>query len=509
LLDSLRRGQRWLILIFVSLVGFVFVFFIGTGGGFGPSTPTGNAVVQLDDIRLTADDLDRQKRTLEERLRGELGDEAYEQLGADQYLDSQALSQLVNSLVLSTAARDLGLEVTKDEIRRLVQSLPNFIDEEGRFSPERFDEFAQRDFGSQRAFMDVLTRDLLGQKLIQLVASQTTISDAELDLNVRYDREDVTLAYVAFDEAMLPPGESVSDEDAEAWAAAHDTELRERFAARSAELSQPERIRARHILISVASDATEADLAAARDKAQAARDRVLAGEDFGAVAQAVSNDPQTASLGGDLGTFARGINDPALDDAAFALEAGGVSEVIRSIHGFHVLRVDEKLPAEPATFEAHRLALAREDATRERATKLAQEGSAALAAAIAGGQSLEDAAREAELTIERPPSLKRRQDGFVPGLGAAKEVLATAFTLEPGQSSPEIFDVEDKRVLIQVLARTRLDEAQLAGERALRRDQARAQKQNEILQAWLDDYRTRLERSGRLLINAELALGSS
>jgi hypothetical protein len=34
------------------------------------------------------------------------------------------------------------------------------------------------------------------------------------------------------------------------------------------------------------------------------------------------------------------------------------------------------------------------------------------------------------------------------------------------------------------------------------------QKQNETIQAWLDDYRTRLERSGRLLINAELALGS-
>jgi peptidyl-prolyl cis-trans isomerase D len=262
------------------------------------------------------------------------------------------------------------------------------------------------------------------------------------------------------------------------------------------------------VLVSVASDASEADLAAAREKAQAARDRILAGEDFAVVAQAVSSDTRTAAQGGDLGVFARGVNDPALDDAAFALEAGGLSEVVRSVYGFHVVRVDEKLPAEKATFEGHRLALAREGATRERATRLAEEKSQALVTAIAGGQSLEDAARAAGLNVERPPGLKRRPDGFVPGLGAAPEILTAAFALETGKSSPEVFDLPDKKVVVEVLERVALSEDQVKAERATRRDNARMQKQNETIQAWLDDYRTRLERSGRLLINAELALGS-
>ena len=181
---------------------------------------------------------------------------------------------------------------------------------------------------------------------------------------------------------------------------------------------------------------------------------------------------------------------------------------MRSVHGFHVIRVDEKLPAEKATFEAHRLDLAREGATRERATRLASERSAALAAAIAAGQSLEDAARALELNVERPPGLKRRQDGFVPGLNAAPELLTAAFTLESGQSSPEVFDLPDKLVVFQVLERVHLSDDQVKSERTTRRASARAQKQNETIQAWLDDYRTRLERSGRLLVNAELALGS-
>ncbi len=503
----MRRGQRWLTLIFVSVIGAVFVFFLGSGGGFGPATPTGNAVVQLDDIRLTQIDLGRERAAIEDRLRNELGD-AYDQLGADQYLDSQALARVRDQLVLAEAARELGLQVTKDEIRRVVQSSPGFIDEEGRFNPEAFDRFAQDNFGSQRTFMETFTRDLLGQKLVQLLASQTTISDAELDLRIRYDLEEVRLAFVAFDKNQLPAGETVPETDVEAYATAHDGELRELFAARESDLSLPERVHARHVLVAVASDASEADLTSAREKAQAARDRILAGEDFAVVAQEISADTRTAPEGGDLGTFARGVNDPALDDAAFALEAGGVSEVVRSVYGFHVIRADEKLPAEKATFEAHRLDLAREGATRERATRLASEQSEALAAAVAAGQSLEDAARALELNVERPPSLKRRQDGFVPGLNAAPELLTAAFTLEPGQSSPEVFDLPDKQVVFQVLERVRLSDDQLKSERTTRRASARAQKQNETIQAWLDDYRTRLERSGRLLVNAELALGS-
>ena len=89
----MRRGQRWLTLIFVSVIGVVFVFFLGTGGGLGPATPSGNAIIQLDDVRLTQSDLGRARAAMEERLRAELGD-AYDQLGADTYLDGQVLNQL-------------------------------------------------------------------------------------------------------------------------------------------------------------------------------------------------------------------------------------------------------------------------------------------------------------------------------------------------------------------------------------------------------------------------------
>lgn len=508
LLDSFRRGQRWLTFIFVSVIGIVFVFFMGFGGGSpGGNAPTGNAVVQLDDIHLTRLDFEREKANSEARLRAELG-EAYEQLGADRYLDSQALSGLVNQAILATAARELGLEVTKTELQRYVQASPAFIDDKGRFDPTAFDRFAAYNYGSQRNFIQTTTREFLGQKLVQLLLSQAQVSDAEVDLRARYELEEVRIAYVAIDPNALPDDVVIAEEAALAYADDHEEELTALYEARLPELAEPERVRARHILIRAAEGVSDSEVEAASEKAKLIRDRIVGGEDFAAVAVETSEDVGTAAQGGDLGTFARGDNDPAIDDTAFALEVGTLSEVVRSSYGFHVLLVEEKLEASTPSFDDLRAELALEAAESARALELSNTRADRLVAAIEAGQSLEEAAALVDISVERPPAMKRRRDGFITGLGGAGEVLSAAFALEPGKTSPVVYDVEGRRVLVQVLERTTPDDAQIASERANRRDQILVEKQNQIISAWLDDYRTRLENEGRLRVNAELALGS-
>lgn len=507
MLESIRKGQRWLTFLFVSIIGLVFVFFFGTGGGLSPTAPTGNSIIELDDVRVTSRDLAREKTNTEQRLRQELG-EAYDQLGADRYLDSQALSALVNNVVLAAAAKDLGLRVTKDELRRVVQASPLFIDEQGRFDPEAFDRFAVYSFGSQRLFIQSFTRDLLGQKLVQLLVGQTHVSDAEIDLRTRYENEEVRIAYVALDPTSLPMDMELTDDEVEAYAKEHSSQLKARYEEQKERLAQPERVRARHILIRVAEDASPETADEARDRARAVRERLLAGESFEEIAREVSQDAGTAVQGGDLGLFARGDNAPALDDTAFALEVGELSEVVRSPYGFHLLRVDEKRPAETPSFEDLRGSLAREEATAAKALEIANERAATLQAAIEAGSPLEEAAREAGLTLERPPALRRRPDGFIPGLGAAEQVMTAAFALEEGESSSEIHIAEGKLVLLQVLERTEPSEEEIAAQRSARREALRVEKQNRIVSAWLDDYRQRLENSGRLRVNAELALGT-
>jgi peptidyl-prolyl cis-trans isomerase C len=112
-----------------------------------------------------------------------------------------------------------------------------------------------------------------------------------------------------------------------------------------------DRVRASHILLRVPEAAGPDVKKAQRGKAEAALARVRKGEDFAAVAKEVSEDPGSAPRGGDLGVFGKGQMVPPFEAAAFALPAGQVSDLVESPFGFHIIKVQERVPASKIPFE--------------------------------------------------------------------------------------------------------------------------------------------------------------
>jgi len=121
-------------------------------------------------------------------------------------------------------------------------------------------------------------------------------------------------------------------------------EIKRWYDAHADDYAIAERLRVRDIFFSLDDAATDEDVAHVRAKALEVRELAVGGKDFAALAQQYSDGPG-ADKGGELGTFKRGELDPALDEAAFALEPKKVSEPIRSGGGFHLLRVDERIAA--------------------------------------------------------------------------------------------------------------------------------------------------------------------
>ncbi len=102
----------------------------------------------------------------------------------------------------------------------------------------------------------------------------------------------------------------------------------------------PEKVQIAHIFRnpSVTEDIKEKF----REKAQAILDSIKAGADFATMAKKYSEDPGSASQGGDLGFVKRGVFYPEFEAAAFALEPGQISDVIESPVGFHIIQMIER-----------------------------------------------------------------------------------------------------------------------------------------------------------------------
>ena len=115
----------------------------------------------------------------------------------------------------------------------------------------------------------------------------------------------------------------------------------------------PEKVRASIMLLKFNPSKGKAGEKAILKKLESILDQVKNGSDFGAMAQQHSQD-SLASKGGDLGFFTRKQMLPAFSNRAFKMKVGEISEIFRTGHGFHVLKVTGKKPSGFSPFEAEK-----------------------------------------------------------------------------------------------------------------------------------------------------------
>lgn len=103
--------------------------------------------------------------------------------------------------------------------------------------------------------------------------------------------------------------------------------------------NQIEQVKARHILVET------------EEKANEVIEKLSAGGDFAELAKEYSTDEGSKELGGDLGYFGRGEMVSDFEEAAFNLEIGAISEPVETIHGYHIIKIEDKKEAKEANFE--------------------------------------------------------------------------------------------------------------------------------------------------------------
>jgi hypothetical protein len=200
---------------------------------------------------------------------------------------------------------------------------------------------------------------------------------SHLDLSPLVDQQIEQELLLALRDAEVKPDTSVSDEEVEQRFIQSDPGVR---------------LRARHVFLAVPQTATQAQRDSVRALADGLLTRIRGGESFEAIARQYSNDARTAPEGGDLGWFGHGELFGPLETSAYALDPGEVSDVVESVYGLHILRVDDR---EVPTLDDVRPTL-RAQIQQERV--MAAES--ILVASVAEGAELE--------VVEGSPALVRR-----------------------------------------------------------------------------------------------------
>src|SRR5436190_10044200 len=427
------------------------LFILWMGGGIGGERRQDVAVVYGQvihhrDVEQATVPLTRQ---YEQMLRGSRSADLLRSLN----LSGQALDQLIEQALLRHEAARLGIAVSDADMVDAITRLPE-LQQNGRYDPSRVEAIKRAGRGPE--FTDAIRQNLLKQRLEALVTDGVGVSDGELEERYRFDHEKANLAFVRSTAADLAATITLSDEELQKYLDEHadpyrvparvraryvayrpadivskDDEVAEYYALhKDDKFTEPEQVRARHILVKTAADAGPDAKAAARKKAEELLAKVKAGADFAALAKERSEDAGSAANGGDLGLFTRGRMTPAFEEAAFALQGGGLSDVVETPFGFHVIKVEEHRPGGVKPLETVHDEIV-DTLKRERSLALARKQAEEDRRKIARGTPFAEAL--AGRTIEETPPFAKGAE--VPGVGRVPGFAESAFGLREGEVS--------------------------------------------------------------------------
>lgn len=365
MLDIVRNNKK-ITQIFLALITLPFAFW-GVES-YVRNADVGLGVATVGGSKITRQELQSALREQQERMRGQLGGQVDPAMFETPQMRRAVLDSLVTQRLLAEQARKTKLVVGNEQLVQFIAGVPS-LQEGGKFSKERYEALVAAQGMSKEMFEARLRQDMAMQQLMLPVTDAGIVGRAAVgrwlatQLEVREIAElrllpdayagQVKLAADAaqkFYEANRKQFELPEQVRAEfvvlsrdsltAQAVVSDDEVKAHFQLRADRYKQGEMRRASHILIRAAKDAPEAEVKAAKDRADALLGQVrkTPGE-FAKLAKANSQDPGSAEKGGDLDWFGRGAMVKAFEETAFELKEGQTSEVVRSDFGFHIIRL--------------------------------------------------------------------------------------------------------------------------------------------------------------------------
>jgi peptidyl-prolyl cis-trans isomerase D len=365
MLDFMRRHTRaWLIKIILVAVILVFIFWgVGT-----IRARRADMVAEVNGRIITRADYQRAYSNVLKNYQQVYGDALSGELLKKMNLEKVVLDSIIKDVLVQEGAAGLDIRVSDEEINKYIRSMPVF-NEGGRFSEERYRGILENVHLTPAAFEEGLRKELLWAKVADTLGRLAKVSDDEVWNAFQYANRQINLAYIPFTAAAFKNQVKAEAPALRQYFTGHQedyrvparvrvrlthflfkdyahkvnvspAEVENYYKSNTEAFREPERRRVSHIFFALKPAATGEDIARVQTRAEEALKKAGSGEDFAALARQFSED-KSALKGGDLGYLRQGTTDPSFERVVFSLEKGGISPVVRSKAGLHIIKVTE------------------------------------------------------------------------------------------------------------------------------------------------------------------------
>jgi len=387
--------------------------------------PAGDSVASVGSSKIGLQEFQQAMREQQERMRPALGGNVDPALLDNPQIRSAVIQGLVNQRLMALHAKESRLTVSDQQLAQFIASAPA-LQENGKFSPQRYEMLVAQQGLSKEAFEARVRQDLAMQQALLAVGSTfpgRVAADRWLaaQLEEREIAEAVLRPEAYLSQVKLAPDavknfyetnrkqfelpEQVRAEfvvlsldTMAADVAPSDEEIRAYYQSHPERYRQGEERRASHILITAPKDGDEK---AARAKAEEVLAQLRKNPgDFEKLAKQHSQDPGSAANGGDLNWFGRGMMVPPFEQAVFALKENQISDLVRSDFGYHIIKLTGVRPETARPFEQVRAEIAAELKRQEASKKYAEAAEGFTNTVYEQADSLQPAAEKYKLAIQ-------------------------------------------------------------------------------------------------------------
>ncbi|MFT4432989.1 SurA N-terminal domain-containing protein [Caballeronia sp. 15715] len=433
MLDFFRNHQRLMMALLILIV----VPGLGIVGiqGFSSFFDENANVASVNGHKITRVEYDGAMRQQVDRARQMLGAQFDPKMFETPEMRASLIDSLVQQRVLADETQRLHLTASDAAVRRALLADPTIaslrkpdgsidVDQYKQLlamqgmTPEQYDERVRYGLAADQIPASIqstaFTSKTLAQTLteiaeqrrdVQGLAFRTVdytakIQPSDAQVKSYYDAhsaefatpESATIQYLVLSPATLSAAVKPSDAD-----------LKKYYDDNIARFKTQAQVRVSHILINAPKDASAADKAKAKQQADTLLAQVKAHPDqFAQIAEKNSQDPGSASKGGDLGYFSRGMiaGGKAFDDAAFGLKKGETSGIVQTDFGYHILEATDVKPSVTQPFDEVKEQITKEVIAQQAAKNLADDAEGFTSTVYEQSKSLQPAADKYKLQIQ-------------------------------------------------------------------------------------------------------------